>query len=32
MKLPDNVSVISNQDGILGGIKLWERDLDELRQ
>ncbi len=32
IKLPDNVSVISNQDGILGGIKLWERDLDELRQ
>ncbi len=31
-ELPKNVSVISNQEGILGGIKLWERDLDELRQ
>lgn len=31
MKLPKNAKTISNQDGILGGIKLWERDLDELR-
>ena len=31
-KLPKNARTISNQDGILGGIKLWERDLDELRQ
>jgi polyphosphate glucokinase len=30
IKLPDDATVISNQDGILGGIKLWERDLDEL--
>lgn len=30
--LPKNVTVISNQEGILGGIKLWERGLDELRQ
>ncbi|HTV65077.1 MAG TPA: ROK family protein [Bryocella sp.] len=28
--LPKNAEVISNQDGILGGIKLWERNLDEL--
>lgn len=32
LKLPKNATVISNQDGILGGIKLWERELDELRQ
>ncbi len=32
IKLPKNAQVISNEDGILGGIKLWERDLDELRQ
>jgi polyphosphate glucokinase len=32
LKLSKNASIISNQDGILGGIKLWERDLDELRQ
>ncbi|MGA7461314.1 MAG: ROK family protein [Candidatus Korobacteraceae bacterium] len=31
IKLPKNTKTISNQDGILGGIKLWERDLDELR-
>ncbi len=31
-KLPKNAKVISNEDGILGGIKLWERDLDELRR
>jgi polyphosphate glucokinase len=30
MELPSNAEVISNQDGILGGIKLWERNLDEL--
>ncbi len=30
IKLPKNAEVISNQDGILGGIKLWERNLDEL--
>ncbi len=30
--LPKNATVISNQDGILGGIKLWEHELDELRQ
>jgi polyphosphate glucokinase len=30
IKLPKNAEIISNQDGILGGIKLWERDLDEL--
>ena len=29
IKLPSNASVISNQDGLLGGIKLWGRDLDE---
>lgn len=27
--LPKNTKIISNQDGILGGIKLWERNLDE---
>ncbi|HUI84392.1 MAG TPA: ROK family protein [Candidatus Binatia bacterium] len=32
LRLPRNAGIISNQDGILGGIKLWERDLDELRQ
>ena len=32
IKLPKNAKVISNEDGILGGIKLWERNLDELRQ
>lgn len=30
--LPKDTSIISNEDGILGGLKLWERDLDELRQ
>ena len=30
MKLPKNAKVISNQDGILGGIKLWERNPDEM--
>ena len=30
VKLPKNTQLISNQDGILGGIKLWERNLDEL--
>lgn len=30
--LPKNAAVISNQDGILGGIRLWEHELDELRQ
>ncbi len=28
--LPKNAEIISNQDGILGGIKLWEKNLDEL--
>lgn len=28
--LPKNAEIISNQDGILGGIKLWERNLDEM--
>jgi polyphosphate glucokinase len=32
ISLPKNATVISNQDGILGGIKLWERELEELRQ
>jgi polyphosphate glucokinase len=32
IKLPKNAQVISNADGILGGIKLWERDLDEMEQ
>ncbi len=32
IKLPKDATVISNQDGILGGIKLWDRDLDELEQ
>jgi polyphosphate glucokinase len=32
IKLPKNAAIISNQDGILGGIKLWERELDELNQ
>jgi len=30
IKLPQNAEIISNQDGILGGIKLWERNLDEM--
>jgi polyphosphate glucokinase len=29
IKLPKNAKVISNEDGILGGIKLWELNLDE---
>ncbi len=29
IKLPSNAQTISNEDGILGGIKLWERNLDE---
>ena len=29
IKLPQNARVISNEEGILGGIKLWERNLDE---
>jgi len=32
LKLPKNAKIISNEDGILGGIKLWEKDLDEPRQ
>jgi polyphosphate glucokinase len=32
IKLPSNASTISNEDGLLGGIKLWERNLDELNQ
>jgi len=32
IKLPSNTEIISNQDGILGGIKLWEQGLDELNQ
>ena len=30
IKLPKNAEVISNQDGILGGIKLWDKHMDEL--
>jgi len=30
IKLPKNARIISNQEGILGGIKLWEKNLDEL--
>jgi polyphosphate glucokinase len=30
IELPKNTKIISNQDGILGGIKLWEKDLDEM--
>ncbi len=29
LKLPKNAEIISNKDGILGGIKLWERNLDQ---
>jgi polyphosphate glucokinase len=29
-KLPKHTEVVSNQEGILGGIKLWDRNLDEL--
>jgi polyphosphate glucokinase len=29
IKLPSNASTISNEDGLLGGIKLWEKNLDE---
>jgi len=32
IKLPKNAEIISNEDGILGGIKLWEQGLDELNQ
>ncbi len=31
IKLPINAKTISNEDGILGGIKLWEKNLDELQ-
>lgn len=31
IQLPKNTKIISNEDGILGGIKLWEKNLDELR-
>jgi polyphosphate glucokinase len=31
LMLPKNAKIISNQDGILGGIKLWEQNLDEMR-
>jgi polyphosphate glucokinase len=31
LKLPKNAKIISNEDGILGGIKLWEQNLDEMR-
>jgi polyphosphate glucokinase len=31
IKLPKNAKTISNEDGLLGGIKLWERNLDEMR-
>ena len=32
IELPKDVKIISNEDGILGGIKLWDRNLDELQQ
>jgi polyphosphate glucokinase len=32
IKLPSNAATISNEDGLLGGIKLWGRDLDDLQQ
>ena len=32
IKLPSNANVISNEEGLLGGIKLWGRDLEDLRQ
>ena len=32
IKLPSNACTISNQDGLLGGIKLWDRDLEDLNQ
>jgi polyphosphate glucokinase len=28
--LPDNVRVVSNSAGVTGGVRLWERDVDEL--
>lgn len=28
LKLPPNVKIISNEDGLLGGIKLWSRTLE----
>jgi polyphosphate glucokinase len=30
IKLPKNTEIVSNQDGILGGIKLWHKNMDEL--
>ena len=30
IKLPKNAEIVSNQDGILGGIKLWNKNMDEL--
>jgi polyphosphate glucokinase len=28
LKLPDNVTIISNEQGLLGGIKLWSEDIE----
>ena len=30
IQLPPNTEIVSNQDGILGGIKLWNKKMDEL--
>jgi polyphosphate glucokinase len=32
IELPKDAKIISNEDGILGGIKLWDRNLDDLQQ
>ena len=32
IELPKDAKIISNEEGILGGIKLWQRNLDELQQ
>jgi len=31
-ELPKDAKIISNEEGILGGIKLWARNLDDLQQ
>jgi polyphosphate glucokinase len=27
--LPDNVKTVSNQDGIIGGVKAWDKTMDQ---
>jgi len=27
--LPDNVKIVSNEDGITGGVKVWDKRMDQ---